>query len=313
MWKLSLRARKLRHRAGRGVGFLWFERGGDCLLDAFEPDELDLFPRDFRNVVVVLAVARRQHDPLDAGAVRADHLLLDAADREHQPAQADFAGHRGIAAHGAIGHQRYQRHEHGDAGARPVFRDRACRDVDMDVALLEAAGVNAKSGGAVLHDRKRGLHAFAHDLAELAGQDELARARHPRRFNEEDIAADRRPGEPRSDARHARSHCGFAFELRRPDDRGKIATRDPDRAVLAFGNAHRGMAQHLPDLAFETPHAGFARIALNDVAQRLVVDFDLAGFEPVGLRLATDQIAMRDLELLLGGVARERDYFHSVA
>src|SRR6516225_9266205 len=194
---------------------------------------------------------------------------------------------------------------------RSVISDTSA--VNMDVALLEAAGVNAKSGGAVLHDRKRGLHAFAHDLAELAGQDELARARHPRRFNEEDIAADRRPGEPRSDARHARSHCGFAFELRRPDDRGKIATRDPDRAVLAFGNAHRGMAQHLPDLAFETPHAGFARIALNDVAQRLVVDFDLAGFEPVGLRLATDQIAMRDLERLLGGVARERDYFHSVA
>jgi menaquinone-9 beta-reductase len=46
-------------------------------------------------------------------------LLLDAADRQHQAAQADLAGHGGVAAHGAVGHQRHQRHEHGDAGARP--------------------------------------------------------------------------------------------------------------------------------------------------------------------------------------------------
>src|SRR5262249_42908063 len=153
---------------------------------------------------------------------------------------------------------------------------------------------------------------FAHDLAELAGQDELARAGHPRRLDEEDIAADRRPGQSRGDARHARSHCGFAFELRRAEDGGKVATRDPDRAVLAFGNAQRGMAQYLPDLALQAAHAGFARIALNDVAQRLVVDLDLTGFEPVRLRLAADQIAMRDLELLLGGVARERDDLHAI-
>ena len=31
-------------------------------------------------------------------------------------------------------------------------------------------------------------------------------------------------------------------------------------AVCAFGDAHRGMAQHLADLAFEVAHAGLARV-----------------------------------------------------
>ena len=66
-------------------------------------------------------------------------LFLDAADGQHQAAQADLAGHGGIAADGAVGHERDERHEHGDARAKPVLRDRARRHVHIDVALLEAA------------------------------------------------------------------------------------------------------------------------------------------------------------------------------
>ena len=106
--------------------------------------------------------------------MRADDFLFDAADRQHEAPQADLAGHRGVAAHGALGHQRNQRHEHGDPGARPVFRDCACRHVDVDVALLEAARVDAERRGAVLHDRQRRLRALAHDFAELASENEPA-------------------------------------------------------------------------------------------------------------------------------------------
>ena len=42
-----------------------------------------------------------------------------------------------------------------------------------------------------------------------------------------------------------------------------ILARDADRAAAAFGNAHRGVAQHLADLAFEPAHAGFAGVALR--------------------------------------------------
>ena len=40
----------------------WFERAGDGFLDPFEPDELHLLARGLGDVVVVAAIARRQHD-----------------------------------------------------------------------------------------------------------------------------------------------------------------------------------------------------------------------------------------------------------
>ena len=78
------------------------------------------------------------------GAVRREHLLLDAADRQHQTAQADFAGHRDVAAHGLIGQERDQRDEHRDARARAVLGNGARRNVDVDVALLEQRLVDAE-------------------------------------------------------------------------------------------------------------------------------------------------------------------------
>src|SRR5262249_17688617 len=140
-----------------------------------------------------------------------------------------------------------------------------------------------------------------------------AGAWHARRLDEQDVATDRRPSEPGGDARNAGAHRGFALELRRTENRGKVAARNADRSALTFGDTHRGMAQHLTDLAFETAHAGFARIVLDDLAQRLVVDLGLAGLKTVRLGLAADQITMRDLHLLVGGVTGERDDLHAVA
>src|SRR4029077_13723483 len=106
--------------------------------------------------------------------------------------------------------------------------------------------------------------ALAHDFAELTGENELARAGHARCLDEQNVAADRRPSEPGGDAGDAGAHRGFAFELRRAEDRGKIASRDADRAALALGNAHRGMAQRLTDQAFQAAHAGFASVVLDN-------------------------------------------------
>ena len=69
----------------------------------------------------------------------------------------------------------------------------------------------------------------------------------------------------------------------------RIAARssrvDADRSALAFGNAHRGMPQRLADLALEAAHARFARVALDDVAEHIVADLDLALLQPVRLHL----------------------------
>jgi hypothetical protein len=52
-----------------------------------------------RHLLEVGAVALGQDDALDARAVRREHLLLDAADREDAAAQRDLAGHRHVVAH----------------------------------------------------------------------------------------------------------------------------------------------------------------------------------------------------------------------
>ena len=61
---------------------------------------------------------------------------VDAADRQHEAAQADLAGHREVAADRAAGQERREREEDRDAGARPVLRDRAGRHVDVHLAPL---------------------------------------------------------------------------------------------------------------------------------------------------------------------------------
>src|SRR5580704_5146204 len=85
--KALLRGRFEGGRRGR------FERRVGDLLDPLGPDEAELVARCLGNVLVILAVARRQDDRREPGAGGGDDLLLDAADRQHETAQADLAGH----------------------------------------------------------------------------------------------------------------------------------------------------------------------------------------------------------------------------
>jgi hypothetical protein len=63
----------------------------------------------------------------------------------------------------------------------------------VDVALLEATGIDAERAGAILDDAESRLRALAHDLAELPGQDQPTAAGCARRLDEQDVAADRGP------------------------------------------------------------------------------------------------------------------------
>src|SRR5262249_2596572 len=84
-----------------GVPLGRLQRLGDRVLDTLEPDELHRLAHFFRDVLEVAAVARRQHHALQPSAVGGDDLLLDAADRQNQAAQADLARHGGVTAYGA--------------------------------------------------------------------------------------------------------------------------------------------------------------------------------------------------------------------
>src|SRR5215475_9556145 len=302
-----------RHRVPGALRDRRIKRCRNCFLDALQPHEFDLLADFFRNVVEILAVPRRQHHPPDAGTVGGHHLLLDAADREDQAAQADLARHGGIAAHRSLGHQRDQGHQDGDAGARTILRRRSRRHVDVYVDAVEAGRVDTERCRAVLDDAQRCLRAFLHHVAELARQNESAAAGKACRLDEQNIAAHRRPGESGGDARHARAHRQLALEGRGSQDGNEIVAINADRAALALRDPHRGVTQRLSNLPLQIADAGLPCVVHDDLVKRAFSDLDLIDFESVGLHLPAHQIAPGDLALFRHRVAGEADDLHAVA
>jgi hypothetical protein len=107
------------------------------LVDRIDQHELHLAPEVSGDVVEVRLIAGGQKHAPDPGPVRTEHLLLDAADRQHASAQRDLAGHRNVIARRASGEDRSHRRQYRHAGRRPFLRLRSCRDMDMDVVLVE--------------------------------------------------------------------------------------------------------------------------------------------------------------------------------
>ena len=83
--------------------------------------------------------------------------------------------------------------------------------------------------------------------------------------------------------------------------------------VGALRNPHRGAAQGGADLALELAHAGLARVVADDRADRVVGDLGLLRGQAIGLELAGDEVALRDLEFLVLDIARQVDDLHAVA
>jgi hypothetical protein len=59
--------------------------------------------------------------------------------------------------------------------------------------------------------------------------------------------------------------------------------------------------------------AGLARVVVDDCGQRIVADRALLCREARRIELTRDQVATRDLQLLLRGVTRQLDDLHPVA
>ena len=106
--------------------------------------DLDGSPQVVAEVFVdLLAVLPRQDDAGETAAVRGEHLLLDAADREHLPGEGDLAGHGQVAADRAPRQRGHQRRRHRDPGRGPLDRRRVGLHVQMDVGVALEGRVEA--------------------------------------------------------------------------------------------------------------------------------------------------------------------------
>ncbi len=158
----------------------------------------------------------------------------------------------------------------------------------------------------------RGARGLLHDVAELSGQDELALAAHQRGLDEHDVAAGRRVVHARRNADLVLAGHLLGVDVGAAEERPDVFGTDLGRLDLAGGDAARDLARELAELALELAHARLARVAGNDLADRVVREPELTRGEAVLLDLPRQQVDLRDLELLGLGVAGERHDLHAV-
>src|SRR4051794_10191312 len=311
-----------RWRAGRGGACLGGERRGarrlegdlEHLPDRHDGVEGHLLAHVGGDVVEVPAVALGQDHVGEPGRVGGEHLLLQPADRQHAALQRYLAGHADRVPDRPAAQQRRQRGRHRHAGARAVLRDRAGRDVDVELAVLERVLGEAELTRVRAHVGQRDPRRLLHHVAELAGERQPAgRALHVVGLDEQHVAAGAGPGRA-GGAAGARGGGGRLLEdllaaervadgVEVDDDRGRGAGRR---------DARRGLAQQRAELALELAHARLARVLGDDRAQELVGDLHLVLAQAVALALARPQVAAGDRGLLGGRVAVEADDLHAV-
>src|SRR6266545_3858933 len=292
------------------------ERLAEHLVRVLHADDLELLPDLLRDLADVLRVLLRDEDLLDPAAVRREHLLLETTDRQDAPSQRDLAGHRHILADGDAAERRDERRRHRDAGRRPVLRDRALRDVDVDVDVLEEPLVEPERLGAAAHVAHRGLGGLLHHLAELPGDHELALAGHHLRLDGEQLTAELGPREAGRDAdlvlllRRAVPVPRRAEELLHELLRDVVALQLARAARLE--DVLRDLPAHGADLALERADAGLLRVAVRQHPDRAAPEPDRHAGEAVHLLLLRDEVALGDRDLLEVRVAGDPDDLHAV-
>src|SRR5439155_2423932 len=117
---------------------------------------------------------------------------------------------------------------------------------------------------------------------------------------------DRRVVHPRGHADLVLARLVLRMDLGTPDQVTHILGVDGNPLDVAAGDLARDLASELPDLALQLAHAGLARVARDDLAQRSVRHRELLRSQTILAHLPRNQIALRDLELFTLGVARER-------
>ena len=201
-----------------------------------------------------------------------------------------------------------------DAGARPVLRDRAGGEVDVEIGLAELLLVDAeharratgRTSSAASTDSRITSPSWPVTVRRPA-------SRHPQRLDHHEVAARGRPGEPGDGA-----DLGLCLRLldrvaRRAEQLLDLGHVDDPRAFLALRLAAGALAHDGGEIALEVAEPGLARVAARDEAEHLVGELDVLVGDAVLFEQSRKQIAPRDLDLFLDRVSGDADDLHPVA
>src|SRR5690606_42005430 len=145
-----------------------------------------------------------------------------------------------------------------------------------------------------------------HHVAGLAGDRQVALAGHRRDLDRDDLAADFACREADREAKLAAAEVMLEDILLRPEEIFQRFARDDDLAVPVGlpAHDHRGdLARETGDLAIEPAHSSLARIVADQLAPDVVRDLDRVLGQAAALELAAQQVATRNLDLLVLGAA----------
>src|SRR5262249_60038296 len=111
---------------------------------------------------------------------------------------------------------------------------------------------------------QRSVRALLHYVAALARQDQLAGPGHARRLDEQDVAADRRPGEAGGDAGDAGALRDLRLEAGGSEDLRHVAGVDADAVGRPFRDPRGGVAKDRTDRPLQVANPGFPRVVGDD-------------------------------------------------
>ena len=239
--------------------------------------------------------------------MRGQHLLLQAADRQHAALQRDLAGHADRAASPAG-------RVSSDAIAVTIVTP--ALGPSLGIAPAGTCTWNSRSSKAssampssprvAAHVGERDARRLLHDVAELAGEHQPAVARHRRGLDEEHVAAGAGDRETGGHARHRGALRRLLEELRpaerlahqrhvdRDRRRRRARTRSGSRSCAAACRARARAAARRPRACSPTT-------TRRSTASSIV---DLLGTQAVALDLARPQVAARDRHLLRRSCSR---------
>ena len=296
-----------RHRLGLEEGC------GEDLRQVGHGQELDVLLDLVVHLVQIGHVILRDEDGLHPLAVSGHALLAEAADGQHIAVEGDLAGHGHIAPHRDAGQAGDEGRGQGDAGRGAVFGDCALRGMDMQVALLEALGVDAVLCGMDAGIGDGQLGALLHHVAQRTGDGDLAAAVvDDLHLDGQGLAADAGPCQTVGDADGVGAVEELGLDHAGSQQLFEAGAGDGDILRLAGSDLPGALAQDAGDGALQIADAGLAGVAVDDAVEGALGEGDLAG-QAAGVQLLGDQMLPGDVVLFHPGVAGQLDDVHAVA
>ena len=92
----------------------------------------------------------------------------------------------------------------------------------------------------------------------------------------------------------------------------EIFRRDGNAGGLAFQYAAQRFSRQLCDFPLKRTHTRFPRVIADQITQSIVADREFLRLKPMGFDLLVEQMSLRNLQLLVLGIALQPDDFHAV-